>query len=129
MDKGKGKGKLGRLKPKTPEELHFEGSGGRLWLRAARNRGGLPAASDVEIGNLDEDKASARLLGPIPQGVASVEVLCNRQSILGNPFDMKKREELRAPVLDAYTEFLQIILSGASRVDIEGLALKRGMTR
>lgn len=131
--KGKGKGKLGRKKPKTPEDLCFErsaaSSGGMLWLRSARLQGGLQVATAVEVGNLDEALPFACGRGRIPLGSASLEVLCNRQSIFGNPFDMKRREDLRAPVLDAYAEYLQVVLCGANHVDIEGLALKRGLSR
>jgi len=132
VDAGKGKGK-GKLRPKTPEELFFDRSAGghdgkgRLWVRRSRLRGGQLTAEGVEIGNLDEDKPAAR--GLVPPGAAVLEVLCNRQSVLGNPFDMKKREDLRDAVLDAYADFLQAVATGASRVDIEGLAQKRGMPR
>jgi len=87
--------------------------------------GGIAASPGVEIGNLDESRMGIAL----PQGRASLEVLCNRQSLLGNPFDMKKNEAMRTVVLDAYSEFLKVVLGGANTVDIEGLALKRGMSR
>lgn len=129
-DKGKGKGKT---RPKTPEELNFERSkaeqGGRLWLRSARLRNGVEGANGIEVGTLDEGKPAMRAMPPLSPGVAHFEVLCNRQSILGNPFDMKKREELRSPVLEAYAEFLQLVLEGAQKVDIEGLALRHGLLR
>lgn len=131
-DGGKAAGK-GRTRPKTPEELHFTRSdpemGGALWLRPARLRLALSIGDDsnaVEAGNLDESRLPPLVLQP---GSASIEVLCNRQSILGNPFDMKRREELRGPIIEAYSDFLEQVLSGIPVINIERLALKRGLGR
>jgi len=124
-NKGKGKGK----KPKTPDELHFARSeDGTLWVRSSRLRCGLSAeAAGVEIGNLDEAKLAGKGLSAPPVGFASTEVLCNRQSILGNPFDMKKKEELRSSVLDAYTEYLDAVVGGAQNIPIEAIAEKHDL--
>lgn len=154
LTKGKGKGKS---RPKTPAELNFSQSdGGRLWRRAARLRGGFRACGSscrcrgeayggddaalnaclgnkIEIGNLDEAKVAGKGLARLPQGAATLEVLCNRQSLLGNPFDMKKKEEHRGPVLAAYAAFLRAVLRPAtpdaplSRSALEAFAAQQGL--
>jgi len=81
-----------------------------------------------EIGNLDEARAARKGGPPLPEGTACLEILCNRQSILGNPFDMKKREELRETVLAAYEEYFDAVLAGADEVDVDAMAVRHGLS-
>uniref|UniRef100_A0A7S1A578 DUF4326 domain-containing protein n=1 Tax=Noctiluca scintillans TaxID=2966 RepID=A0A7S1A578_NOCSC len=136
MDKGKGKDKdkdkdKGKSKkPKTPWELNFSrATDSMLWVRQSLCKCGVPTElSGVEIGNLDEAKAARKGGSPLPEGAACLEILCNRQSILGNPFDMKKHEELRETVLAAYVEYFDAVLAGADEVDVDAMAVRHGLS-
>lgn len=129
----KGKGKKGQKgRPKTPQELGFRlSSGGELWVRQAQLCGGQMTAEGVEVGNLDEKKLAGKGKERPGLGLAEVEVLCNRQSLLGNPFNLGKKvklEALRGPVLDAYADYLDEVLGGAEAVDIPAVARRHRLT-
>lgn len=139
-DKGKGKDEKGKAKgkgrPKNPTELNFELSdGGKLWVRRPLLKGGAPvgdaAWSCLEVGNLDEKKLGGKGKERPPLGDATVEVLVNRQSVLGNPFNLGKKVKLesqRDPVIKAYSEFLEVVMAGADQVDIFALARRHGLS-
>ena len=72
-------------------------------------------------------------LSPLPSGEAGVEVLCDRRSVLGNPFDMLESETQREQVLAAYADYLEAVL-GAANIDFgnvcsTSLGSKRTRTR
>mmetsp|Transcript_30315 Transcript_30315/g.55320 ORF Transcript_30315/g.55320 Transcript_30315/m.55320 type:complete len:425 (-) Transcript_30315:61-1335(-) len=114
--KGKGKGK-GKKPKKTPEEMGFQDVGRRLLTREAKLLHTVPAAVGMEISSLEIGKKGQ----PVPSGVrsrqAGLEVLCNRQSIFGNPFNMREDESVRDDICDAYVEYIDqvaIPAAGAS---------------
>lgn len=135
---GKGKGK-GKPPKKTPEERGFKLSDGGIYIRAAQLRTALPVKPRIEIGNLE--KVPHLQLEPLPRGSADVEVLCNRQTILGNPFNMAskdrrgpvqdrpkgprpKDESLRDPVCDAFDHFLEAVMRPEAGGALEPLAVQ-----
>jgi len=129
--KGNGKGKGKKGKTKTPAELGFDLSlGGKLWVRPAILQGGLPVTEGLEVGNMDEKKLAGKGMERPSPGSAHTEILCDRKSILGNPFQLGKKvqlESMRTPVLAAYDEYLQAVLSGTNPVAIEQIAERHGL--
>jgi hypothetical protein len=85
-----GKGDVRKKEKKTPEEFGFQLVDGSLYVREPQLQHAFPVDigsgeySCMEIGTLGKRADSVTL----PQGTAELEVLCNRQTILGNPFSM-----------------------------------------
>eukprot|EP00931_Biecheleriopsis_adriatica_P057880 TRINITY_DN34372_c0_g1_i1.p1 TRINITY_DN34372_c0_g1~~TRINITY_DN34372_c0_g1_i1.p1 ORF type:complete len:297 (-),score=57.68 TRINITY_DN34372_c0_g1_i1:114-953(-) len=133
--KGAGKGKSkdkgkSRVPKKTPEERGFQLLKGRLHVRPPQLEFALrlhvtPAGQQVELGNLE-----AKSKGMLPPGHADLEVLCNRQSVLGNPFSMLRAsgkgtaddDTTRDVVCDAFETFLQTVLLEQTAGDLASSA-------
>mmetsp|Transcript_24965 Transcript_24965/g.56521 ORF Transcript_24965/g.56521 Transcript_24965/m.56521 type:complete len:296 (-) Transcript_24965:109-996(-) len=148
-DKGHGKGKglkrgATKARKKTPEESGFEMTSGGIYTRAASLRSALSIKPHLEVGNLEKSTQQEAL----PAGDADIEVLCNRQSVLGNPFNMMKAPKSRASgtppgpehmndsflrdsVCDAFDAFCDEVLnpvtSGTLRDVAVHIAIKRAL--
>lgn len=98
---------------KHPADMGFE-EHRRLLLRSAQVcKAHLADTSfPIEIGSIDKVKFGS--LG-LRNGKATCEVLCNRMSLLGNPFHMKKNEALRHAVCDAFGEYLNTVMQAKPR--------------
>lgn len=134
----KGKGKAPK---KTPEERGFKMSSGGIYLRTAQLRCALPVKPWIEIGNLE--KVPPGQPEALPRGSAAVEVLCNRQSVLGNPFNMTLRkgnrerdgrrgpppkdESLRDPVCEAFERFFDAAMKPEASGPLEDLAVESAL--
>lgn len=131
--KGKDKGK-GRKPKKTLEESGWALQNG-LRVRAPRLRCALhwdvrtSTPCHVEIGNLEEETA-----GSLPDGSAELEVLCNRQTLFGNPFSMVpligkgkrpprcSEDEARERVCEAFEKYLSSVLEPGADGSLSDLA-------
>lgn len=137
----------GKPDKRSPEQNGYRVCVRGLYVKDAPPRG-AKAVGCVEIGNLDE-VAKAQL----PNGVASIEVLCNRQSLFGNPFSLLKAQaptqtkgethdgdagcstvegaSSRDDVCLAFSDFLHTVLSPMAEgclIDIaEAIACRRGL--
>lgn len=138
----------GRLDKRTPERNGYHADVGGLYVKHAPLCG-AKAVGCVEIGNLGRVTK-----GQLPDGVAGIEVLCNRQSLFGNPFNLLKAEGPRrakgkmhisdavCPVAEgansrddvcrAFAEFLDTILlpttNGRLAEIAEAIACRRGLS-
>eukprot|EP00928_Gymnodinium_smaydae_P071570 TRINITY_DN5511_c0_g1_i1.p1 TRINITY_DN5511_c0_g1~~TRINITY_DN5511_c0_g1_i1.p1 ORF type:complete len:256 (+),score=18.22 TRINITY_DN5511_c0_g1_i1:87-854(+) len=127
--KGKSKGKCngkdsGKRSKRTPEEYGFQLLHSGIFVRESQLSTAMPMQScepflsSVEIGNLEKLH-----LAELPPGKASLEILCNRQTVFGNPFSMlclkhkkpstlddQEKEVHRQIVCDLFDRFLGIVL-------------------
>jgi len=105
MSLGKGGKGCSKGCKRTPEQHGFQAKG-KLYIRPSQLKRALPLdfSAGLELSNLQRPEV-------LPPGSASVEVLCSRQSILGNPFCMQRdggdEESARHMVCDAFEVFLQ----------------------
>lgn len=92
-----------------PMDMGFEDQCGLWWRRAHPCSKVQPLATSllVEIGSIDAPMIQTLA---IHQDTATCEILCNRSSLLGNPFCMKKNEHLRNAVCDAFKEYFRIVV-------------------
>jgi len=111
--KGKGKGKGKKPKP-TPQEMGFQDVGRRILTREAKLLHAVPVAEGLEISSLEIGKKGKPAPLDVTRPRASVEVLCNRQSLFGNPFNMREDESIRDDICDAYVEYIDEVLISAS---------------
>eukprot|EP00933_Yihiella_yeosuensis_P039921 TRINITY_DN3409_c0_g1_i1.p1 TRINITY_DN3409_c0_g1~~TRINITY_DN3409_c0_g1_i1.p1 ORF type:complete len:474 (-),score=72.21 TRINITY_DN3409_c0_g1_i1:234-1655(-) len=137
--KGKGKGKGKSRKPRQrPEDLGFtqhyivqdeDGDGAPvpgLWLRTGKGAAPVDAtdARRIEIGNLEKERdrnSEVSIQQDIKMG--TIDVLCNRMTVLGNPFNMKLDEALREAVCNAFQAYLHIVLDGNENETLEHIAM------
>jgi len=84
MSMGKGGKGCSKGCKRTPEQHGFQAKG-KLYIRPSQLKRALSLdfSAGLEISNLQRPEV-------LPPGSASVEVLCSRQSILGNPFCMQR---------------------------------------
>merc|ERR1712032_219518 len=91
-------------------EQGFDLMGDGLYVRSPELRCALPIGGcNLEVGNLHKQLESHDGLQP---GHATIEVLCARPSVFGNPFILKKarNEQMRQLVCDAFDTFLTQVL-------------------
>jgi hypothetical protein len=78
----------------------------------------------VEIGNIEKSKQ-----GSLPRGETKLEVLCTRQTLLGNPFRLHDEDaQMRARVCDLYEDFLKNALAPevtGSLLDVARASVRR----
>lgn len=101
------------VKQTAVESTFKESSAGNLLVRHPICSSGVFVTEGVQIGNLEEKILNRKGLQLAPKAVAHVEVLCNRTTMLGNPFmlgPLGKTESLRGNCIDAYRVYLQAII-------------------
>lgn len=103
-----------KKKKKTPEEMGFQArADGKLFVRAARSCAWWrEVGPGLQIGSLEKPPEDF-VATPSPH--AELEVLGNRQTLLGNPFHMQKDEGLRDNVCDAFASYLDFLLAYEGR--------------
>eukprot|EP00927_Polykrikos_kofoidii_P077173 TRINITY_DN74143_c0_g1_i1.p1 TRINITY_DN74143_c0_g1~~TRINITY_DN74143_c0_g1_i1.p1 ORF type:complete len:545 (+),score=68.61 TRINITY_DN74143_c0_g1_i1:50-1684(+) len=114
--RGKGVGKT-KTGAKAPEDRGFQATAPGMYVRKSRTHLVIAAGGALELGNLEHEgglsgKLSAAELKRLSDGRADIEVLCNRTTLLGNPFKMPREhaELARDNVCEAFKAYFKEVL-------------------